>query len=75
MNIDATKLEIMQLLLQTQKVSLLQKIKSVFEEEQGDWWNEMSVEEIEEIKISLEQADREDYISNEDALKRFEKWH
>ena len=42
MNIETTKLELMHLLLQTQKESILKKLKSVFEEEQVDWWNEMS---------------------------------
>ncbi|WP_190311226.1 hypothetical protein [Psychroflexus gondwanensis] len=37
MNIETTKLELMHLLLQTQKESLLAKLKTVFEEEQVDW--------------------------------------
>ena len=36
MNIEATKLELMQLLLQTEKESLLNKLKKVFEEEYED---------------------------------------
>lgn len=36
MNIEATKLELMHFLLQTQKKSILKKLKSVFEEERGD---------------------------------------
>jgi len=75
MNIEATKLELMHLLLQTQKESLLKKLKTVFEEEQGDWWNEMSKKEQEEIKTGLNQADKEDYIANETVMKRFDKWH
>ena len=75
MNIEATKLELMHLLLQTQKESLLAKLKKVFEEEQGDWWSEMSKEEQEEIKTGLEQADKGDYIANETVMKRFDKWH
>ena len=34
MNIEATKLELIQMLLQTRKESLLSKLKKVFEEEQ-----------------------------------------
>ncbi len=75
MNIEATKLELMHLLLQTQKESLLAKLIKVFDEEQVDLWSEMSIEEQEEIKTGLDQADKGDYIANETVMKRFDKWH
>ena len=75
MNVEATKLELMHLLLQTQKESLLAKLKIVFEEEQVDWWNEMSKEEQQEAEIGLAQADKENYVTNEIVMKRFNKWH
>lgn len=75
MNIEATKLELMHLLLQTEKESLLAKIKAVFDEEKTDWWVEMSVEEQEEINIGLNQADKGDYIENDTIMNRFEKWY
>lgn len=75
MNIETTKLELMHLLLQTEKESLLAKIKAVFDEEKSDWWVEMSKEEQEEIKMGLNQADKGDYIENETVMNRFEKWH
>ncbi|MDO6814052.1 hypothetical protein [Tenacibaculum soleae] len=74
MNIETTKLELMHLLLQTQKESILSKLKSVFDEEQTDWWNEMSHNEQEEIKTGLAQADKGEYTSNETVMKRFDKW-
>ncbi len=75
MNIEATKLELMHLLLQTQKESILAKLKTVFEEEQVDWWSEMSKEEQEEVKTGLAQADKGGYIANKTVMKRFDKWH
>ena len=75
MNIETTKLELMHLLLQTQKESILKKLKSVFEKEQVDWWSEMSNEEQEEIKTGLAQADKGEYKPNDSVLKRFDKWH
>tara|TARA_R110002111_G_scaffold255075_1_gene321074 strand:- start:216 stop:443 length:228 start_codon:yes stop_codon:yes gene_type:complete len=75
MNIETTKLELMHLLLQTQKESILKKLKSVFEEEQVDWWSEMSKKEQEEIKTGLAQADKGKYKANETVMKRFDKWH
>ncbi len=75
MNVEATKLELMHLLLQTQKESLLAKLKKVFEEEQVDWWNDMSKEEQEEIKVGLTQADKGEVISHKKVMDRFKKWH
>lgn len=75
MNIETTKLELIHLLLQTQKESILKKLKSVFEEEQVDWWNEMSKKEQDEIKTGLAQADKGEYKANETVMKRFVKWH
>lgn len=74
MNVEATKLELMQLLLQTQKESLLAKIKQLFDEE-ADWYQEMSSEEKREIEKGMKQADAGEYKSNQDVLKRFDKWH
>lgn len=75
MNIETTKLELMHLLLQTQKESILKKLKSVFEEEQVDWWSEMSKKEQEEINNGLAQADKGEYKASETVMKRFNKWH
>ena len=75
MNVEATKLELIQLLLQTRKESLLIRLKKVFEEEQADWWDEMSNEEQHEVETGLDQADKENYIASPDVMKRFDKWH
>ena len=75
MNIEATKLELMHLLLQTQKASLLGKLKKVFEEEQTDWWQDLSTEEQTEIETGIKQADNGDLVAHETVMKRFDKWH
>ena len=74
MNIESTKLELMHLLLQTQKESLLAKLKKVFEEEQIDWWDELSKDEREEIQTGLNQADKGEHTDNGNVMKRFDKW-
>jgi len=75
MNIEAAKLELMHLLLQTQKESVLLKIKKIFEKEHIDWWNEISEAEQNEIEKGLSQADNGEYVSNESVMKHFDKWH
>ncbi len=75
MNIEATKLELMHLLLQTQKESLLEKLKKVFEEEKTDWWDDLDSEDQKNIEIGLTQANKGQHISDKEAMNRFKKWH
>ncbi|PHR95720.1 MAG: hypothetical protein COA80_10075 [Leeuwenhoekiella sp.] len=75
MNIEAKKLELMNLLLQTQEERVLAKLKKVFEEEETDWWSEISEEEREEIETGLNQADAGDLIPYAEVKKHFDKWH
>ena len=73
MNIETRKLELIHLLLQTQNESILKKLKSVFEEEeQVDWWHEMSNTEQEEIKTGIKQADNREYKANKAVMTRFD---
>lgn len=75
MDIQSTKIELIQMLLQTQKESLLLRLKKVFEEEQTDWWEDMSSEEREEIQEGLLQADKGEYRLSKEVMNRFKKWH
>jgi len=74
MDIDATKLELMQLLLNTRKESVLNKIKHIFQEESSDWWAEMSAEEQVEIEEGLRQVENGKVVSHESVMKRFDAW-
>ncbi|WP_103867546.1 hypothetical protein [Aquimarina sp. I32.4] len=74
MNIETAKLELMHLLLQTQKESLIKRLQKVFEEE-ADLWNDFSKEEQKAIEEGLQQADQGKYTSDQQAMKRFSKWH
>lgn len=74
MYIEATKLELIHLLLQTQKESLLAKLKKVFEDEGIDWWDELDEGERQEIQQGLEQADKGQLIPHKKVMERFDKW-
>lgn len=74
MDIEATKLELMQLILNTKKESILKKIKKIYQEESSDWWAEMSAEEQAEIEEGLRQAEAGELVSHESVMKRFDKW-
>ncbi len=74
MNIEATKLELMQLLLNTNRESILMKIKRIYQEESSDWWAEMSAEEQAETEEGLRQSENGEVVSHESVMKRFDVW-
>ena len=74
MDIEATKLELMQLLLQTQEEDVLVRLREVFQEQSSDWWFELSPEEKKEIQAGIEEADQGKFIENSEIRKRFDRW-
>lgn len=74
MDIEATKLDLMRLLLQTQKESLLAKVKKVLDEEQTDWWDDMDPEEKQEVETGLSEADEGMLTPHKKVMKLFDKW-
>lgn len=58
MDIQATKLELMKLLLNTQKEQVLERIIEIFEQEEGiDIWDNLTVENRSAIIEGIEQLD------------------
>jgi hypothetical protein len=59
MNIQAEKLELIKMLLNTKKPSVLARIRSIFEkEEKVDFWNNLSEEEKEDIRQGIKELDK-----------------
>jgi len=75
MDIEYTRTELMELLKKTQKKSVLNKIKQVFEEDSEDWYEKMSTDEREELRIGLQQVKKKDLIAHDQVMKNFDKWH
>jgi predicted transcriptional regulator len=63
--IQSTKLELMQLLLNTNKIEVLQRVKEVFEKESEDFWDELTLEDQNAINEGLSQLDKGEYVSHE----------
>lgn len=58
MNLQAKKLELVQLILNTEKPAVLEKFEAVFKKEKGaDWWDETSDAEKEAIERGIAEAD------------------
>ncbi|MEO2059955.1 MULTISPECIES: hypothetical protein [Mesonia] len=75
MNIENTKLELIQRLQKTKDKATLLKIRKVFEEESADWYDELSVEEKKEIELGIRQANEGKLVSHESVMAKLKKWH
>jgi len=71
MDIQATKLQLIELLLRTEKKEILDSLLSVFKDNQSDWWDELSVEEQHEIQVGIEQMDKQQLVDHEEVMKKF----
>ena len=70
MDIQATKIELAQLLLNTDNVSVLNKIKTILKTEKKDWWDELTDFQKEQIEIGENQIDNGEVISWEEVKKQ-----
>lgn len=85
MNIETTKLEIFQYLLNTKKASVLEKVKEVFLTEGVSIDNDIvaysikgdpltKTEYVKQIKEAEERIDNGQYTSHSDLLKKVQNW-
>ncbi len=71
MNIQAKKLELVQLILDTNTPILLEKIGKILKQEkEADWWNEIPESVQESIEIANEQADQGEATPHSEVMKK-----
>ena len=71
MNIQSKKIEIVRLILNTDKPSILKKVEDVLKNKKaGDWWDEISEGEKQAIDQGLAEADRGETIPHEEVMKQ-----
>ena len=70
MNLQAKKLELVQLIINTKKPLTLRKVEDVLKgENESDWWDEISDAERQSIEKGLAEADRGELIPHETVMK------
>jgi len=71
MNIQSKKLEIVQLILNTEKPAILEKIEDILKKEKSsDWWNEISEGERKSIERGILEADNGELIPHDEVMKK-----
>lgn len=69
MNLQSKKLELVQLILNTEKHSILEKVEAVLKKEKvPDWWDEIGEAEQKAIEKGIAEADSGKLIPHEDVL-------
>ncbi|MDO8930661.1 MAG: hypothetical protein Q7W54_16940 [Bacteroidota bacterium] len=71
MNIQAEKLEIMKMLLETDNPGILTSIKKIFEKElKVDFWNTIPSDQKDDILKGIEEIENGEFVDYEDFINK-----
>ncbi|HAI44707.1 MAG TPA: hypothetical protein DEF18_11105 [Muricauda sp.] len=70
MDLKASKLELIQAILKVDNASIIEKMANILRKEQGDFWNELSPEQQQEIKKGLAELDEGKRVSYDSFVKK-----
>jgi len=76
MDIQAEKLKIIEMLLETTDRDLIKQMRALFDRshKEVDFWDEMPDEIKESVERGIRQADAGEGIPHEEAVKKLAKW-
>lgn len=70
MNLQAQKLELVQLILNTDQPNILEWVSHILKQEKEiDWWDELPISVQQSIEAGIKEAERGETISNEEVMK------
>ncbi|MCU4163439.1 hypothetical protein [Carboxylicivirga caseinilyticus] len=70
MNLQAKKLELVQMILNTDQPKLLEKVSRLLKHhKETDWWDELPLSVQQAIEAGIEEADRGEVTLHEDVMK------
>lgn len=75
MNIEAEKISLAKLLLDTEDINILNQVKEILlrENEKADFWDELTDAQQEEINLGIKQLDAGEGIPFEEVLKKISR--
>ena len=75
MNLQARKLELVQMILNTDQPNLLEKVSQILKQEkEAEWWDELPLSVQESVKKGMEQAKRGETRPHSEVMKKYQKW-
>ena len=70
MNLQATKLELVQLILNIDRPNILKKVSQILKQEnETDWWDELPISVQQAIEVGNKEADRGETTPHEEVKK------
>ncbi len=70
MDLQAKKLELVQLILNTDRPSLLEKVSQLLKQEkEADWWDELPISVQKDIDEAIAEANKGETIPHEEVMK------
>jgi len=70
MDLQAEKLSLVQAVLDIEDISLIKEIKGLLKSRTHDWFDDLSEDQQQSVLRGLEQADRGETITHEEAIAR-----
>jgi hypothetical protein len=70
MDIQSSKLELVKLIVNLENQQIIEKLINTIKQERGDFWDELSEAEKDEIRLGMKQLDEGQRISLDDFLKK-----
>jgi len=70
MDLQSSKLELVRLILKIDNQETISKLTTMLKEQEQDFWNELSDQQKEEIKIGINQLDDGQRISQEEFISK-----
>ncbi len=70
MDIQTTKIELVKAILDIDNSELIQKLADFIKKEKTDFWNDLSINQQDEIRRGIEELDQGKRVSFDSALKK-----
>ena len=74
MDIQVEKLNLIKWLTDVQEPSIIEQFIALKNNQQADWWDQISEDEKSEIETGLAQADNGEVLSHEEVMSKYQKW-
>jgi predicted transcriptional regulator len=74
MNIQAKKIELVRMILNTEKPAILEKIAKIFQQEETDWRDGLPNQVIQSVERGLQQSKEGQTVTHEQVMGKYKKW-
>ena len=74
MNVEATKLDILQTIVNSTDANLLTELQQFLKSRETDWFDQLLPSQQQDVMDGIAEADRGETTPHKEVVKRFSKW-